>query len=330
MHDVIIIGSGPAGYAAAIYASRAFLKTCLVTGPQRGGQPSTTTQVENYPGFSKGIMGPVLMSEMKAQAQRFGACLVDDTILNIKYQTTATQDNKEEKNPPFAVTGKNSVYTARSVIIAVGASPKKLGIPSESAFWGKGISVCATCDGFFFRDKDVAVIGGGDTAMEEATYLSKLAKKVIIIHRRSEFRACAFMLEKAKKNPKISFMPDTTVEEFIGKNILTALRVKDVKTGRMTEIPLSGAFLAIGYKPDTEFLKGFVEFDSHGYIKIKMNSEFRIQNSEKALTATSMPGVFAAGDCADSIYRQSVVAAGMGCMAAIDVQRWLESSKTTL
>jgi len=301
MYDVIIIGSGPAGYTAAIYTSRAYLKTLLIVGPQFGGQLTTTTMIDNFPGFSKGVMGPTLMEEMKKQAVRFGTEIVMDEIKTIT------------KTSPFTVTGSKT-YEGKTIIIATGAQAKTLGIASEEQFRGKGISYCATCDGFFFRGKTIAVFGGGDTAMEEATFLTKFAQKVTIIHRREEFRASKIMIEKAQKDPKISFLLNKTVDAFYGDTVLKGVKLTDTKTGEKTDFPINGAFIAIGHTPATGFLKEVIALDEKGYVKVTN-------------TMTSVDGIFAAGDCVDSRYRQAVVAAGMGAMAAIDAEKWLEGKK---
>lgn len=318
MYDVIIIGSGPAGYTAALYASRAFLKTALVSGIQPGGQLTTTTEVDNYPGFSKGIMGPVLMSEMKAQAERFGAEILASRALSIG--PIVEQDPAAGKG--FVVkTDAGGAYESKTIIITTGASAMYLGLPSEQRLMGKGVSACATCDGFFFRGKEVIVIGGGDTAMEEATFLTKFATKVTIIHRREEFRASAIMLERAKKDPKITFLTNKIVDEVLGEKAVTGVRLKDAKTGEISEYPTQGLFLAIGHNPNTDFLRGFVDLDTKGYVLLR-----RLESLLSAQTATSVPGVFAAGDCVDPRYRQAVVAAGSGCMAAMDAEKWLEEN----
>lgn len=301
MYDAIIIGSGPAGYTAAIYTSRAYLKTLLIAGPQVGGQLTTTTEIDNFPGFSKGIMGTTLMEEMKQQAVRFGTEVVMDEIKSIS------------KTSPFTITGSKE-YQGKTVIIATGAQAKTLGISTEETFRGKGISYCATCDGFFFKGKTIAVFGGGDTAMEEATFLTKFADKVTIIHRREEFRASKIMIEKAQKDEKISFLLNKTVDAFYGDTVLTGVKLIDAKTGEKTDVPLDGAFIAIGHTPATAFLKDVVVLDEKGYVKVTN-------------TMTSVEGIFAAGDCVDSRYRQAVVAAGMGSMAAIDAEKWLEGKK---
>ena len=300
-YDVIILGSGPAGYTAALYTSRAFLKTLVLAGTAPGGQLTTTTDVDNFPGFPRGIKGPALMMEMKKQAERFGTEVAVATVTSVKRQETG-------KN--FVVVTEGQTYEARAVIVATGAQARYLGLPSEQKYMGKGVSACATCDGFFFRGKDIVVVGGGDTAMEEATFLTTFANKVTIVHRREEFRASRVMLDRARKNPKISFLTNKTVEEILGGSVVTGIRLKDRKTGRQEDVKTDGVFLAIGHTPSTEFLKGVVELDEKGYIVVKE-------------TATSVPGIFAAGDCVDHKYRQAIVAAGMGCMAAMDVQHLL-------
>jgi len=327
--DVVIIGSGPAGYTAAIYTSRAFLKTLILTGPQPGGQLTTTTDVENFPGFPDGIQGPELLNKMKAQAERFGSEIVTDIVVNLKSQISMTKQNSNHKSQTFVIKGQNKKYEAKSIIVATGSKSKTVGIPSEEKFRGKGISYCATCDGFFFKGKNVAVLGGGDTAMEEATFLTRFADKVTIIHRRDEFRASPYMSEKARKNPKISFLLNKTIEEFIGDTTLKTMKVKDVDTGTVEELPFDGVFVAVGHIPATEFLKGIVDPDSIGVEMdeknyIKTDETVRPASLKDSKTATSVPGIFAAGDCVDSQYRQAIVAAGMGCMAALDVERYLQ------
>lgn len=309
-YDVAIIGTGPAGYTAALYASRAFLKTILFAGVQPGGQLTTTTDVDNFPGFAKGIMGPQLMEDMKAQVMRFGAELKLSQVSRIKYQ---------DKTKTFLILGEAEVIESRTVIIATGASALYLGLPSEQAFAGKGVSACATCDGFFFRGKDVVVVGGGDTAMEEATFLTKFASNVTIIHRREEFRASAIMLERAKKDAKIKFLTNKIIEEIVGDTTVTGVKLKDAKTGETSVYPTQGVFLAIGHKPSTAFLQGLVTLDQKGYVVVK-----RSESSLAAQTETSVSGLFAAGDCVDPRYRQAIVAAGQGCMAAMDAEKYLE------
>jgi thioredoxin reductase (NADPH) len=310
-YDVVIIGSGPAGYSAAIYTSRAQLKTLLLSGMQPGGQLTTTTEIENFPGFPKGIQGTQLMLDMKAQTERFGTEVVPATVTSVK---------RQETSKTFTLIADEINYEARAVIIATGASAMYLGIPSEKAFAGKGVSACATCDGFFFKGKEVVVVGGGDTAMEEATFLSTFATKVTIIHRREEFRASPIMLARVKKNPNITLLTNKIIEEIVGDMKVTGVRIKDIKTGNSAIYPTQGVFLAIGHKPNTAFLKETIDLDKKGYVIVH-----GLINPGDFHTATSIPGVFAAGDCVDFQYRQAIVAAGMGCMAALDVQHWLES-----
>ncbi len=328
MYDVIIIGSGPAGYAAALYTSRAFLKTLIIAGIQPGGQLTTTTEVENYPGFPKGIMGPQLMVDMQAQVVRFGTEMKQDIVKKV-----------EKKDAGFLVTTESATYEGKTVIVATGASAMYLGLPSETKLMGKGVSACATCDGFFFRGKEVVVVGGGDTAMEEANFLTTFATKVTIIHRREEFRASPIMLERARKNPKISFLTNKQILEVVGDTAVTGVKIKDNTSGVEEVYPTQGFFLAIGHVPSTAFLKGFVDLDKKGYVVtfnrlaedfVRGSSEVtnekvkELQSSHPHFTTcTSELGVFAAGDCVDFNYRQAVVAAGQGCMAALDAQKWL-------
>jgi len=312
IYDVVILGSGPAGYTAALYTSRAFLKTLILTGLEEGGQLTTTTEIENFPGFPKGIMGPQLMTDMKAQAQRFGTQIQVAEVSKV---------SKVSSGNTFVVIAGEKKYEARAVIIATGASAMYLGLPSEKKLAGRGVSACATCDGFFFRGKEVVVVGGGDTAMEEANFLTTFATKVTIIHRRSEFRASPIMLERAKKNPKIHMLTNKIIEEILGDSTVTAVRIKDTITGAEVEYPTQGVFLAIGHKPNTEFLKDIVSLDKKGYVPVH-----GLQNPGDYHTATNIPGIFAAGDCVDFQYRQAVVAAGMGCMAALDAQKYLEAA----
>ncbi|MFH0838264.1 MAG: thioredoxin-disulfide reductase [Patescibacteria group bacterium] len=297
--DLIIIGAGPAGYTAAIYASRANLKVLVFEGWQPGGQLTTTTTIENFPGFGKGIDGNKLMQEMKKQAAVFGTKYITGDVTKVDFSSR-----------PFRVFKDDDEYQAKTVIIATGAKPRKLGLESEDRFWAKGVSVCATCDGFFFRDKTVAVIGGGDSAMEEADLLSKFAKKVYIVHRREEFRASRIMLDRVRDNSKIAILISKAVDEILGDQKVTGLRLRDIQSGKISELAVDGMFLAIGHVPATGIFKS-IEKDDLGYIVHKQN------------TMTNVAGVFAAGDCVDHRYRQAITAAGMGCQAAIDAGRWL-------
>ena len=310
MYDVLVIGSGPSGYTAALYTSRAFLKTLIIAGLEPGGQLTTTTEVDNFPGFPQGILGPQLVEDMKKQVERFGTEIKAAQVTRIASST---------KGHTYLVTTDQGEFEARTVIVATGASAMYLGLPSEEKFRGKGVSACATCDGFFFRGKEVVVIGGGDTAMEEATFLSKFAARVTIIHRREEFRASAIMLDRAKKDPKISFLTNKIVEEILGDTAVTGVRLKDAKTGEATTYQTQGFFLAIGHTPSTKFLEGFVELDQKGYVQVT-----RPASVLDPQTQTSVAGVFAAGDCVDPRYRQAIVAAGQGCMAAMDAEKYLE------
>ncbi len=299
---LVIVGSGPAGYTAALYAARANLTPLLVEGMQPGGQLTITTEVENYPGFAEGVMGPELMERMKAQAERFGTRFVSAEITRVDLSSR-----------PFRLWTDADEFTAHALIVATGASAKWLGIPSEKAYQGKGVSACATCDGFFFRGVDVAVVGGGDTALEEATFLTKYANKVYLVHRRGELRASKVMQERARKNPKIEFVWHQAVDEVLGDGkAMTGLRLKSTKDGSTRELKVQGFFLAIGHEPNTGIFKGQLDMNEVGYLNVQAPS-----------TRTSREGVFAAGDVADPHYRQAVTAAGSGCAAAIDAERWL-------
>lgn len=302
LYGVIIIGSGPAGYTAAIYAARSSLSVLMFQGYQPGGQLTLTSEVENYPGFEEGILGPEMMEKFEQQAQRFGAELVPEDVIAVNFSQR-----------PFVVTTDSGDYQAETVIIATGASAKWLGLTSEKRLQGRGVSACATCDGFFFKNKDVVVIGGGDTAMEEATFLTRYANHVTLIHRRDSFRASKIMQDRARKNPKISFLMDSEVTEIIGDDIVTSVQVRNLKTGEETMLETGGVFLAIGHQPNTALFKGLIDMDQAGYI-------VPVEH-----TMTNIPGVFAAGDVTDHRYRQAVTAAGDGCRAAIDVERWLET-----
>jgi len=302
LYDVIIIGSGPAGYTAAIYAARANLSVLMLQGYQVGGQLMLTSDVENYPGFEEGIIGPSMMEKFEAQAQRFGTELIPEDVISVDFN-----------HRPFTVTTDSGEFQARAVIISTGASAKWLGLPSEQRLQGRGVSACATCDGFFFKNKDVAVIGGGDTAMEEATFLTRYANHVTVIHRRDTLRASKIMQDRAFKNPKISFIWDTEITEVLGENEVTGLRLHNVKSDEESILPVQGFFLAIGHQPNTDLFKGILDMDNIGYI-------VPVEH-----TMTNVPGIFAAGDVTDHRYRQAITAAGDGCRAAIDAERWLES-----
>ncbi len=307
VHKVAIIGSGPAGLTAALYAARANLKPIVFEGPQPGGQLTITTEVENYPGFVDGIMGPELMDVMRKQAQKFGA----DSQFKLV-------DEVDFSKRPFRLVVEGEEHFAHTVIVATGASAKLLNLPSESEYMGYGVSACATCDGFFFKNQHVVVVGGGDTAMEEATYLTKHAARVTIVHRRNELRASKVMQERATKNSKIDFVWDSVVSEVMGEKNemghkrINGVKLKNVKTGAVTDFKCDGLFLAIGHQPNTKLFQGKLDMDHVGYLITKPHS-----------TATNIPGVFAAGDVADPTYRQAVSAAGTGCMAAIDAERFL-------
>jgi thioredoxin reductase (NADPH) len=307
-HKVIIIGSGAAGLTAAIYTGRANLKPLVFEGNQPGGQLTITTEVENYPGFPQGILGPELMDLFRNQAQRFGAESLYRDVTQIDFSRR-----------PFKVYSEETPYLGDAVIIATGATAKLLGLESEKEYMGYGVSACATCDGFFFKNQKVLVVGGGDTAMEESTYLTKFASKVTVVHRRNQLRASKIMQERAFNNPKISFIWDSVLEEVLGekkngKKSVTGARLKNLKTNRSEVVACDGVFLAIGHQPNTAIFRGQIELDERGYIITKDGS-----------TSTNVPGIFAAGDVQDPVYRQAVSAAGSGCMAAIDAEKFLES-----
>ncbi|WP_330279772.1 thioredoxin-disulfide reductase [Streptomyces sp. NBC_00569] len=303
VRNVIIIGSGPAGYTAALYTARASLKPLVFEGAvTAGGALMNTTEVENFPGFQDGIMGPELMDNMRAQAERFGAELVPDDVISV--------DLTGEIKTVTDTAG--TVHRAKAVIVTTGSQHRKLGLPNEDALSGRGVSWCATCDGFFFKDQDIAVIGGGDTAMEEATFLSRFAKSVTIVHRRDSLRASKAMQDRAFADPKIKFAWDSEIAEVHGEQKLSHLTLRNVKTGETSELPVTGLFIAIGHDPRTELFKGQLELDDEGYLKVEAPS-----------TRTNVTGVFGAGDVVDHTYRQAITAAGTGCSAALDAERFL-------
>jgi thioredoxin reductase (NADPH) len=301
VRDVIIVGSGPAGYTAALYTARAELKPLVFEGSQYGGALMTTTEVENYPGFPDGVLGPELMDSIRTQAERFGAELVTDDVVSVDLtgETKVVRTHDRE-------------YAARAVIIATGSHYRKLGVPGEERLSGHGVSWCATCDGFFFRNQDIVVVGGGDTAMEEATFLTRFARSVTVVHRRDSLRASRIMQERAFTNEKISFRWNTEVLEVLGDQAVTGVRVRDVRTGEESELAATGFFVAIGHDPRSDLFRGQIRLDEEGYVLVDTPS-----------THTSAPGVFAAGDVVDHTYRQAVTAAGTGCAAALDAERFL-------
>jgi thioredoxin reductase (NADPH) len=299
-HKVLIIGSGPAGYTAAIYAARAQLNPIMITGTQMGGQLMITSDVENFPGFAEPVLGPELMERMRAQAERFGTKMVQDDVIDVDFSVY-----------PFKVVASGAEHRALSVIVATGSNARWLDIPSETKLRGKGVSACATCDGFFFREKVVVVVGGGDSAMEEACFLTKFASKVYLIHRRHEFRASKAMQERLMGNKKIEVVWDSVVDEILGDRIVEGVKLRNVKTNEASTLRCDGVFMAIGHEPNTSVFKGKLELDEKGYIVPKEH------------TMTSVPGVFVAGDVCDPRYKQAVTAAGCGCRAAIDAEKWL-------
>jgi thioredoxin reductase (NADPH) len=301
VRELIIIGSGPAGYTAAVYAARAQLRPLVFEGTQFGGALMTTTEVENYPGFTDGILGPELMEQMRNQAIRFGAELRSEDVEDV----SLTGDVK-------SVVANGVTYRARSVILAMGAAARYLDVPGERTLLGRGVSACATCDGFFFRDHDIAVVGGGDSAMEEATFLTRFARSVTIVHRRDDFRASKIMIERAKNDPKIRWRTNVIVTGVDGDGSVTGLRLRDTNTGEESTLPVTGMFVAIGHDPRSALVKGQVDTDDAGYV-----------TTDAPTTWTNLPGVFACGDLVDHTYRQAVTAAGSGCSAAIDAERWL-------
>ena len=305
VHDVIIIGSGPSGYTAAIYAARANLKPLLFQGMQPGGQLTITTDVENYPGYPEGVLGPKMMEDFKAQAERFGTEIRFEQIIEVDFSKR-----------PFTLKTDFDTFQANAVIISTGASAKLLGLESESKLMGYGVSACATCDGAFYPDKEVLVVGGGDTAMEEAQFLTRYAKRVTVVHRREVFRASKIMLERAQQNEKVDWALNMTIRDILAGDDGKVNRVvmEDTQTGETSEVGCDGVFIAIGHKPNTNIFEGKLDLDDDGYILV-----------EKGGTRTSIEGVFAAGDVTDKVYRQAVTAAGTGCMAAIDCERWLEA-----
>lgn len=299
--EVLIIGSGPAGLTAAIYASRADLNPLMIEGMERGGQLMITTDVENYPGFPDGIMGPDLMEQMRKQAERFGTRIISSDVTDVDFS-----------EQPFKVSVGQETYNAESVIISTGASARWIGVPGEDRLRGFGVSTCATCDGFFFKDKELLIVGGGDSAMEEAIFLTRFASRVTIVHRRDEFRASPIMADRVLDHQRIDVLWDSVVDEILGDQLVTGARIRNVKTDEVTDFEADGVFVAIGHTPNTKVFGGQIALDEAGYIEV-----------ERGTTLTSVEGVFAAGDVADKVYRQAVTAAGMGCQAALDAQRWL-------
>jgi thioredoxin reductase (NADPH) len=304
VHEVIIIGGGPAGYTAALYAARANLEPLVIEGFQWGGQLMITSDVENYPGYPEGVLGPEMMKDFRRQAERFGAEFVSDDVTRVDFSER-----------PFKVYVGDDEYQAQAVIVSTGAEARKLGLESERTLQGRGVSYCAVCDAAFFREKEIVVVGGGDSAMEEATFLTKFASRVTIVHRREDFRASPIMVDRAKANEKIEWITNAVVDEVIGDGVVTAVRLRDVNTDEITEIPSDGLFVAIGHDPNTKLFTDWLELDDAGYILTHDG------------TATTIEGVFAAGDVVDHTYRQAITAAGMGTMAALDAERWLTAQE---
>jgi thioredoxin reductase (NADPH) len=302
-HKLAVIGSGPAGWTAAIYAARANLSPILFEGPEPGGQLMQTTDVENFPGFPEGILGPDMMQKFREQAKRFGTEIVSERVESVDFSSR-----------PFRFVAKGTTYEAETIIISTGASARRLGLESEKQLYGRGVSACATCDGFFFKGKRVIVVGGGDSAMEEATFLTKFASQVTIVHRRESFRASKIMQERVLKNPKINVIWNAEVAEILGVDVgrVTGVRLTDTVTGESREMEIDGVFAAIGHVPNTELFKGVLDMDEKGYLR-----------TVPGTTQTNVPGVFAAGDVQDAIYRQAITAAGTGCMAALEAERYL-------
>ncbi|MBM9476800.1 thioredoxin-disulfide reductase [Nakamurella flavida] len=309
VHDVIVVGSGPAGYTAAIYLARAELAPLVFEGSQYGGALMTTTEVENFPGFVDGILGPELMANMRSQAERFGA--------DLRSQDVESVDLLGEIK---TVTVDGTTYRSRAVVLATGSAARYLGLPEEQALIGRGVSACATCDGFFFRDRDIVVVGGGDSAMEEATFLTRFARSVTIVHRREEFRASAIMLERAQANPKIRWITNAAVSALHGESTLTGVTLTDTRTGERSELDVTGLFVAIGHDPRSELVTGQLDTDDEGYV---------IAGRHGAGTSTNVAGVFACGDVVDHTYRQAITAAGSGCAAALDAQHWVAAHPRT-
>jgi thioredoxin reductase (NADPH) len=309
VHKVVIVGSGPAGYTAALYTARAELEPVIIEGAiDAGGALMKTTEVENFPGFPEGIMGPALMENMKSQAERFGARFVVDDAIKVDL----------ESQPKVVTLADDTTYLAEAVIVATGSAYRYLGLPREQELLGRGVSACATCDGFFFKDRDIAVVGGGDTAMEEATFLTRFARSVTVVHRRDELRASKVMQQRAKDNPKIKWELNAEVAEIHGDGAVSGLTLRDTATGDTRELDVTGLFVAIGHDPRSEIVKGQLDLDDEGYVLV-----------ESPTTRTRIPGVFAAGDVVDHTYRQAITAAGMGCSAALDAERWLAARGET-